>query len=124
MEVRTCMSTTITLDSIREAAEAKYGSTDIQIGDEVVRLLNPLRLTKEKRQRLVETQKQLDTDPATAAEVDQEALLSESIRIVAAGPQQAQLLLDAVGGDLAVLAEIFAAYSKGAQVGEASASRD
>ena len=118
------MSTTITLDSIREAAEAKYGSTDIQIGDEVVRLLNPLRLTKEKRQRLVETQKQLDTDAAKAAEVDQEALLSESIRIVAAGPQQAQLLLDAVAGDLAVLAEIFAAYSKGAQVGEASASRD
>lgn len=89
-----------------------------------VRLLNPLRLSKEKRQKLIDTQRQLDTDAEHAADIDQEALLSESIRIVAATPKQATFLLDAVGGDLAVLAEIFAEYSKGAQVGEASASRD
>jgi len=109
---------TITLDSIREAAEAKYGSTDIEIGDKTVRLLNPLRLPKERRTALIAAQKQLDAG-ADAAEVDQEALLAESVRLVAATPAQAKTLLDAVGGDLAVLAEIFTAYSKGTQVGEA-----
>jgi hypothetical protein len=113
------MPSAISLDSIRQAAEAKYGSTDIDINGQVVRLLNPLRLSKEKRQALLDTQRQLDTDPEHAADVDQEELLSESIRLVAATPKQATALLDAVAGDLAVLAEIFAEYSKGAQVGEA-----
>ncbi len=112
-----------TLDDIRAAAEAKYGSTDIQVGDKTVRLLNPLRLPKVARNALVAVQKQLDND-GDAAELDQEELLSDAIRLVAETKAQAATLLTAVNGDLAVLAEIFATYGRSTQVGEASASHE
>ncbi|MFF3006355.1 phage tail assembly protein [Kitasatospora sp. NPDC057940] len=106
------------LDDIRAAAESKYGSTDITIGEDVVRLLNPLRLPKAKREELTALQDRLGEDDA-----DQEELLSHAIKLVAEHAAQAKKLLTAVSGDLAVLAEIFDRYAKGAQVGEASASQ-
>ncbi|WP_438470787.1 phage tail assembly protein [Streptomyces asiaticus] len=109
-----------TLDDIRAAADAKYSSTDITVDEKTtVSLLNPLRLPKEKRDQLASLQDQLD---AEGADVDQEALLSDAIRLVADHPKKAEALLKAVGGDLALLAQIFETYGKGAQVGEASAS--
>ncbi|MFJ6893591.1 phage tail assembly protein [Streptomyces hokutonensis] len=106
------------LDSIRAAAEAKYGSTDIDLGDGfVTRLVNPLRLPKEKRAELLKIQEKMDGD-----DVDQELVLADAVRLVAENPKAAEKLLDAVGSDLAVLAQIFATYSEGTQVGEASAS--
>ncbi|MEV5136247.1 phage tail assembly protein [Streptomyces syringium] len=107
------------LDDIRTAAEAKYGSTDIELGDETIRLLNPLRLPKATRKELTQLQ-----DLMAGEDADQEELLSEAIRLVAEHPKAADKLLTAVNGDLAVLAEIFDHYGKGTQVGEASASRD
>ncbi|MFI9228980.1 phage tail assembly protein [Streptomyces rimosus] len=107
------------LDDIRTAAEAKYGSTDIELGDDTVRLLNPLRLPKLSRQKLTQLQ-----DLMGGEDADQEELLSEAIRLVAETRKAADKLLKAVGGDLALLAEIFDRYGKGTQVGEASASRD
>lgn len=107
-----------TLDNIRAAADAKYGSTDIEVDEKTtVHLLNPLRLPKEKRQKLVSLQDEMDKDDS-----DQEEMIAEAIRLVADHPKKAQALLDAVGDDLAVLAQIFETYGKGAQVGEASAS--
>ncbi|MEV4642773.1 phage tail assembly protein [Actinoplanes sp. NPDC049548] len=109
-----------TLDDIRAAAEAKYGSTDIALDETTtVRLLNPLRLSKENRTALIAVQEKMRDDDA-----DQETLLSEAIGLIAESPAKAKKLLSAVGGDLAVLAEIFTAYSEGTQAGEASASRD
>jgi hypothetical protein len=105
------------LDAIRAAAEAKYGSTDIEFDDATVRLLNPLRLTKNARTQLSALQDRLGTEDA-----DQEELLSEAIRLVAEHPDAAEKLLTAVNGDLAVLAEIFDRYGKGTQAGEVSAS--
>ncbi|NEA50457.1 phage tail assembly protein [Streptomyces sp. SID10815] len=107
------------LDDIRAAAEARYGSTDIELADRTVRLLNPLRLSKAKRDDLSALQDHLGADGA-----DQEALMSEAIRLVAESDSAADALLDVVNGDLALLAEIFDRYGKGTQVGEASASRD
>ncbi|MGW6745420.1 phage tail assembly protein [Streptomyces sp. NPDC055025] len=105
------------LDEIRAAAEARYGSTDIELGTGTVRLLNPLRLPKQKRDDLAGLQ-----DKLSAEDADQEALMSQAIRLVADSGKAADKLLSAVGGDLAVLAEIFDRYGKGTQVGEASAS--
>ncbi|QXE37120.1 hypothetical protein KQY30_25780 [Streptomyces sp. GMY02] len=105
------------LDEIRAAAEARYGSTDIVLGASTVRLLNPLRLPKQKRDDLTDLQ-----DKLSAEDADQEALMSEAIRLVADSGKAADKLLSAVSGDLAVLAEIFDRYGKGTQVGEASAS--
>lgn len=107
-----------TLDAIRAAADAKYGSTDIEIDEKTtVHLLNPLRLPKEKRNQLQALQELMNADDA-----DQEDLLAEAIVLVADHPKKGEALIKAVGGDLAVLAQIFETYGKGAQVGEASAS--
>jgi hypothetical protein len=109
-----------TLDDIRDAAEAKYGATEIQLdANTTVRLLNPLRLPKVKRDELTSIQDRLEEDG-----VDQEQVLTDAIRLVAETKGQADKLLKAVNGDLAVLAQIFETYGKGTQVGEASASHD
>jgi hypothetical protein len=107
------------LDDIRAAAERKYGSTDITLGEDTVRLLNPLRLPKARRDALLSLQEQMSADDA-----DQAALLSGAIRTIAESEKAAEKLLEAVGGDLAVLAEIFGHYGESTQAGEASASQD
>ncbi|MET9861960.1 phage tail assembly protein [Streptomyces smyrnaeus] len=108
------------LDDIRTATEAKYGSTDIKLSeDKVVRLLNPLRLPKTKRDRLSALQGELEKDGA-----DQEQLLTEAVLLIAEGESKGKALLKAVGDDLAMLACIFETYAGGTQAGEASASRD
>ena len=108
------------LDDIRAAADAKYGSTDIQVDEKTtVSLLNPLRLSKEKRDELSSLQNKLDSEDE---DVDQEQVLADAIRLVADNDKKVDVLLKAVGGDLALLAQIFETYGKGAQVGEASAS--
>lgn len=112
------MANAISLDDIRAAAEAKYGSTDITLSDgTVTKLLNPLRLPKTKRASLGTLQATLDEDG-----VDQEAVLRDALALVASSPTRAQALLDEIGDDLALLAQVFESYSAGAQVGEASPS--
>lgn len=106
-----------TLDDIRAAAEQKYGSLDIDLGDKTVRLLNALRLPKEDRKALSALQDRLDTDSGDAEEV-----LTEALIMISENDTQAEWLLEAVDGDLAVMAEIFERWVKGSQSGEASAS--
>lgn len=103
------------LDDIRSAAEAKYGSCDIVIDERTTaKLVNPLRLSKDKRAKLMSLQDALDEEGA-----DQEALLKDALRTVAEHPAQAKALLAVVGDDLAVLAEVFSRYTAGTQAGEA-----
>jgi hypothetical protein len=109
-----------TLDDIRAAADAKYSSTDITVGSTVVKMLNPLRLTKEARAELLAIQSELDSDSDDAP--DQTEGLTKAIRVVCETPAQADALLGAIGDDLATLAQVFETYGKNAQVGEASAS--
>ena len=112
------MANAITLDDIRAAAEAKYGSTDIELSDGVVvKLLNPLRMAKANREALQSLQEKLGADGA-----DQEALLAEALSTVAESPAKAKKLLAALGDDLGLLASVFETYSKGTQAGEASPS--
>lgn len=110
---------TFTLDDIRTAAEAKFGNTTIKIGDTDVVLVNALQLPKLKRDALIEKQKHLGEDDAP-----QEEILRDSLRLVIPSAHQAELLIESVGENLAVLLEIFSSYSKGTQLGEASASDD
>lgn len=121
------MATTFTLDMIREATEAKYGSLDIPMEDgSVVSLLNPLRLAKGKRDELMEVQKQLSSDEKDedAPEVDQEATFVRIFELVAATEAQAGKLIAALEGDLAAMAVVFEKYGEDTQAGEASASQD
>ncbi|MER8116273.1 phage tail assembly protein [Streptomyces sp. NPDC094031] len=106
------------LDDIRAAAERKYGSTDITFGDDTVRLLNPLRLSKTRREALAKLQEEMGRD-----DVDQADALADAIRTIAESDQAAEKLLTAVDMDLAILAEIFGHYGESTQAGEASASQ-
>lgn len=111
---------TITLDSIREAVEAKYASYDVEYAEgKVVRLLNAIRIDKDKRDKLLDLQRALKEDGA-----DQAALLADCLRAVADNKARADELIKAVNGDLAILMELFSEYSKATQVGEASASHE
>jgi hypothetical protein len=119
---------TFTVDSIRAQAEEKYASTDIELADgSVVSLLNPLRLPKAKRKKLMSIQDDLDAaeedEDGNKVEVDQEQVLGDAIILVADDEKLAKALLKEVGEDMAVLAEIFSLYTGGTQVGEASASQ-
>lgn len=107
--------TAFTLDDIRAAAEAKYGATEIDLGDAlIVRLLNPLRLPKTKRDKLQGLQDSLNGD-----DVDQEQVLRDLIETTAETKAQAKALLIACGDDLAMLVSVFEKYAKGTQAGEA-----
>ncbi|MEU5446884.1 phage tail assembly protein [Streptomyces californicus] len=107
---------TFSLDDIRSAADAKYGSTDIQIDDKTtVVLRNPLRLSKTERDELGSLQDKLDGDEA----LDQADVLADAIRLVAKDKKIAEKLIEQIDGDLALLAQVFSTYSKGTQAGEA-----
>lgn len=104
------------LDDIRAAAEAKYGSLDVEVGERTVRLLNPMRLPERKRAAMLALQ-----EDAKADDVDQVEVMREMVRLASESTVGAELLLEAIGDDLAVLAEIFSEYGKRTRVGEASA---
>jgi len=106
-----------TLDDIRAAAEAKYGSTDIDMGEHgILSLVNPLRLPKEKRDALSKIQE-------SSEDRDQGDVMRDAIRLVASDNHKADRFLEIAGDDLAMLATVFSTYTDGAQVGEASASQ-
>lgn len=114
------MSNTFSLDDIRAAADAKYGSTDIDLSNgRVCRLLNPLRMDKKNREALMAKQNELDEEGA-----DQEKILSDSLKLVSENKTDAAQLLKDLGGDLAMLAIVFEKYNEGTQLGEASPSQD
>lgn len=110
----------VTLDSIRDAAEKKFGSYDIELGEgREVKLLNPLRLTKENRKKLMSFQDEANDKDN---DVDQEDVIEDMLRLIAESEKAADLLIEAVDGDLAVMMQIFDDYGKNTSLGEASAS--
>lgn len=111
---------TVTLDSIREAVNAKYASWVLPLpgGKEYV-AKNPLRLSKEKRQVLTNLQESMKEDGSEPYDVIAEALTAASE--TKAG---ATALLKELDGDLAMAMGVFEAYMEATQAGEASASEN
>lgn len=103
-----------TLDEIRAAAEKKYADFELEFDGETIKLLNALRLPKEKRDAVLAVQEELGEEGA-----DQAALMAKAVELVAEDGAAAKRLLKAIGNDLAVLAELFAAYSGATAAGEA-----
>ena len=109
----------VTLDSIRESAEKKYGALEIEMGDgSVVRLLNVLRLPRDVRAKLAS----VDSESFSEETLDDE--LVNMVKSVAEAPEQADRLLRSIATsdgspDMAVLATIIEQYSEGTEVGEA-----
>ena len=68
------------LDDIRAAADRQYGSTDIQVTEDMVTsLLNPLRMGKAKRDALYELLRPLQEDERGDLDVDPEHIFTEAI---------------------------------------------
>lgn len=110
-----------TLDDIKAAAEAQYGSTDIELaGGETVKLLNPLRMSEANRKALIAASKSLE---AEGEDADQNAAFDAIFELIAESPAKAKKLIAACGEDLAMKAVIFGHYQDGTQAGEASASQ-
>lgn len=109
---------TFSLDDIKAAAEAKYGSTDVDLGtDGVMVLVNPLRLDKAKRAALQKIQDSGDENE------DQGDVMRKALRLVTSTPAVTEKFITFAGDDLALLATVFESYTDGVQVGEASASQ-
>jgi len=122
---------TFSLDQIKAAADAKYGSLDIPLSDkagDVVRLLNPLRMSEAQRAELRTIQDKLndisaaaegDEEPSEDAVKEQTDLIAEMLLAVAENKVAGKKLLDALGGDLAMTMVVFEQYTEGTQAGEA-----
>ena len=116
------MAIKITLEDIAEATEKTYGNVEIDnvpgVNGPVV-LRNAIRLPKKDRDALMAIQDVADSD-----DVDQEAMMKDMLRIIAASEKQAEALFEWAGDDLARLAEVFNQYQNATSLGEASPSQD
>lgn len=108
----------ITLGDIQAAADRKYGPFIIEgIPGGDVTFVSPIRLPKERRKQLLDLQGE---DGFDLENVDDEVI--ELIRVVAASKSDAERLIKAANGDLAVLLEMFTKYTEATSLGEASPS--
>lgn len=112
------MASKLTLDSIREAAELKYGNQVLDLGGEEITLLNPLRLSKEKRKALSELEQ-----PDAEEDVD-EIDYFEKVFALVSSEAEAKKIRAALGDDVTLYAALLEAYYQAGQVGEASHSQD
>lgn len=108
---------TLSLDSIREAADKKYGSTIVDLGSETVELKNPLRLSKEQRERLSGLEKASDGDS------DPLEYFAELYEVLA-GKAGAEALLKALGDDIPLHMTLLSSVTEETELGEASPSQD
>lgn len=108
----------INLDEIRETADKKHGHTQVQVGDDIVTLRNVLRLTKQERKELAEVWELISSDDENE-DNDLGDAIEKVLRKVASSAEEADLLLNAIGDDLAVLLEVFTEWSEETEVGEA-----
>lgn len=102
------------LDDIRAAVEAKYAAVPVELEGGVVNLLNPIRLKAEVRAKLSGLRDAMKADDA-----DPVAILQGVLRDVAETKAQGDRLVKAIGGDAAVLMELFREYNEAVRVGEA-----
>lgn len=110
-----------TLDDIRDAAEEKYGSVYIVVGDTECELINVLRLPKERRDVILNLAKEQDEDDVDVDDT-REAML-EGLRAACRTKEQGKALTDALGDDLPLVAQVFSTYTEGTQSGEAQPSQ-
>lgn len=111
----------IKLDDIRKSIEEKYAAFEIEVGDKVVRLVNPMRLSEGARAELTKTYEILSGDSEDVNGID---VVRNGLATVAESKGGAKILLDAVGRDWALLLELLKAYTEGTSAGEASPSED
>lgn len=119
--------TDITLEDIKAAADKKYASLKIGLGEHTIELRNALRLSEDERDRVSELQDELSGEDDEGNKIEgrsQTPVLEDMLRTLCATEGQGNKLVDALGGDLTLLAETFESYKEKTQLGEASPSQD
>ena len=113
----------VTLADIQEAAERKYGPYIIELsGGQTCTLVNAIRLSKDKRKKVLSLQDKINGEEKDVDEANVDEFLEDMIRLVAKSKADADRLIKAAGGDLAILMSVVEGYSEGSQLGEASGS--
>lgn len=130
---------TMSLDQIRESVQRKYeplvipfpervlddaqedgGEPSYVVRERVCKLVQVMRLDKDKRAELMNAQKAAGKDDD--AQYDENRTLEtlrKIVRIVAENKADVEALLAVVGDDLAVLSEIVTTYTEATSAGEA-----
>lgn len=104
------MSNVFKLDDIRDKANENYKSVTVEIDKTcTVELLNVLRLSEDKRA-------QLKSDDEEESQLES---FRRMVRAIADTPEGGEKLIEVVGENLAFYVELFNAYNKGTQAGEA-----
>lgn len=117
----------ITLSTIRQAVESKFGAYEVELGEnDVVTLLHPFRLSPEARAEMSALGEKEEGESE-----DTESVITQFIgiiRITAETTAQAEKLVEALSPrgyvDAALLTEVVGGYLESQKVGEASASQD
>lgn len=122
------MAKKFTLDAIREVAERKYGSTEIDLGDgTVVELQSILRLNSSDRKSIQTKLKELE-ELSDSDETGQDGELDEGLVEIASdillmvAKSNGKKLIREIGGDLVVTMQVLEAWLEDTQPGEASSS--
>lgn len=120
-----------TLDDIISAAEKKYGSYDIDHGDEVLHLRNVLKLSKAERKQLAELQGKLtaneineNADKSEEDEIDEEKVLEDIVLLLAHNKALGKAVIKDINHRLDVLLHIYLSWNEGTEQGEAPASQN
>ena len=113
---------TLTLDDIRESVEREFVSTKIKIGEVEVVMTNPIRMSKEQRKKLSESMEGTEEATKETLEGQFDRMLG-IIRAAVPDKTQANLLVNAIGDDLAVAMKVLDAYLKEQKPGEALGSQ-
>jgi KaiC/GvpD/RAD55 family RecA-like ATPase len=133
------MSEVFNLDSIREELENKYAPFKLQIDDETYVLQSLLRISKERRAKVIEAMKSMksDEDPVDGEEksdevdlasddYDEDEVLAAVKTILAAvvkGPEgRGQAMVDSLGSDLLLHMSLLEKWKEITQPGEAQDS--
>jgi hypothetical protein len=117
------------LDDIREAADRKYGSYDIDLPDgEVVKLRNVLRLSKAERKELAALEgklssKESEDDVDAVDEVDQQDIIEKQLVLIAHNKALGNKLIKELGGDFGMVLHVYTSWGKNSEMGEATASQ-
>ena len=114
---------TLTLDDIRESVEREFVSTKIVIGDVEVVMTNPIRMTKDQREKLSAAMEGTEEATKETLEGQFDRMLG-IIKAAVPNKTQAKLLIDAIGDDLAVAMKVLDAYLQEQKPGEALGSQD
>ncbi|WP_024816969.1 phage tail assembly protein [Arthrobacter sp. 31Y] len=115
--------TQVTLADVQNAAAKKHGNYSVFVDDDTLTFLNPLRLPKEKRERIAALNSaEFYAEGAEGEGWDKWDMYQEIFRISAKSEEHFTKLHNAIGDDPAVWEELFDALNTVAELGEASPS--